>query len=135
MSDKPKDRRTYAEKLRDPKWQKKRLEIMERDGFACCHCGDKNSTLNVHHSFYERGKMPWEYGDYMLTTLCEACHGKVEATMRDLGMLVASSSRARRSCQIVHDVCTNSPDDPRTMAVVGLLKLIVNHEDELEGME
>jgi len=26
---------TYKEKLLDPRWQKKRLEVLERDGWAC----------------------------------------------------------------------------------------------------
>jgi hypothetical protein len=28
-------RKTYSEKLRDPRWQKKRLQIFERDEFMC----------------------------------------------------------------------------------------------------
>lgn len=70
---------TYADKLRDPRWQKKRLEIMERDGFACRECGDKASTLNVHHGYYARGRSPWEYPDEHLKTLCEDCHRKYES--------------------------------------------------------
>jgi hypothetical protein len=68
---------TYSEKLRDPRWQKMRLCIMERDGFECQKCGDKQSTLNVHHLFYQRGKAPWEYDPSHLVTLCETCHGQV----------------------------------------------------------
>jgi len=30
---------TYAEQLKSPKWQKKRLNIMERDQFRCQDCG------------------------------------------------------------------------------------------------
>lgn len=67
-------RKPYWEKLRDPRWQKKRLEIMERDKFKCCQCGDMSSTLNVHHGYYERGLDPWEYDDDTLWTLCERCH-------------------------------------------------------------
>ena len=33
----------YSEKLKDPRWQKKRLEILERDNFRCQYCGDKNA--------------------------------------------------------------------------------------------
>lgn len=64
----------YKDLLRDPRWQKKRLEIMERDGFACQLCGDEESTLNVHHGYYRRGAKPWEYPDETLHTLCEDCH-------------------------------------------------------------
>ena len=67
---------SYTEQYKDPRWQKKRLEIMDRDGFACCHCRDKQTTLNVHHSFYEKGRKIWDYEASYLVTLCEDCHGK-----------------------------------------------------------
>ena len=42
----------YAEKFKDPRWQKKRLEILERDDFSCRVCYDASNTLHVHHCFY-----------------------------------------------------------------------------------
>jgi hypothetical protein len=33
--------------------------------------------LNVHHTFYQKGKNPWEYEDQHLITLCQPCHFKV----------------------------------------------------------
>lgn len=64
----------YVEKLKKPKWQRKRLEIMKRDDFTCQLCGDSESTLHVHHKIYKDGKAPWEYDDSNLITLCETCH-------------------------------------------------------------
>jgi len=64
----------YSEKLKDPRWQKKRLEILERDNWACQGCGDDESTLFVHHRTYITHKEPWEYDDFSLVTLCENCH-------------------------------------------------------------
>lgn len=32
--------------------------------------------LNVHHKFYQKGNMPWEYDDDALITLCGPCHQK-----------------------------------------------------------
>lgn len=32
--------------------------------------------LNVHHTYYIKGKAPWEYEDDALITLCEDCHQK-----------------------------------------------------------
>ena len=64
----------YSELLRDPRWQKKRLEIMQRDDFHCTVCGDGENTLNVHHCYYEGGKPPWDYPDASLITICESCH-------------------------------------------------------------
>lgn len=64
----------YSEKLKDPRWQKKRLEILERDNFACVFCYDSASTLNVHHRVYFPNLEPWDYPDKLLITLCESCH-------------------------------------------------------------
>lgn len=64
----------YIEKLRHPKWQKKRLQILDRDGFKCTECGDTEATLNVHHLSYDYGKDPWDYPDENMKTLCENCH-------------------------------------------------------------
>lgn len=63
---------TYSQKLKDPRWQKKRLEILNRDAFTCTTCGDKESALHVHHSSYKGD--PWQAEDSELTTLCENCH-------------------------------------------------------------
>ena len=71
---------TYAEKLRDPRWQKKRLEIFERDGWACQLCKRTNRTLHIHHRIYIDDMEPWEYGGDLLVTLCEECHSQSELT-------------------------------------------------------
>lgn len=65
---------TYAEKLKDPRWQKKRLEILQRDEWACQKCFDSESTLVVHHRLYFPNAEPWDYPDDLLITLCENCH-------------------------------------------------------------
>jgi len=64
----------YAEKLRDPRWQRKRLEVLQRDDWTCQRCWSKDRTLNVHHKTYLRGHEPWEYDAALLLTLCEDCH-------------------------------------------------------------
>jgi hypothetical protein len=66
--------KSYSEKLKDPRWQKKRLEILERDQWACGYCGDKETTLHVHHFYYEKGKEPWEIEDHGLMAICADCH-------------------------------------------------------------
>lgn len=67
---------TYAEKLKDPRWQRKRLEVLNRDSFKCRKCGNDKQTLHVHHTGYRNGHEPWEYQGEELLTLCEACHSK-----------------------------------------------------------
>jgi hypothetical protein len=79
---------TYWEQLRDPRWQKKRLEIMQRDEFICQSCGDAGKTLNVHHGYYAKGLAPWEYEDETLRTLCEDCHKMAEESLASLRQLI-----------------------------------------------
>lgn len=67
-------KKNYSELLKDPRWQKKRLHILERDHWACKLCGDTETTLNVHHKKYVKNKSPWDYPNETLVTLCEHCH-------------------------------------------------------------
>lgn len=67
-------RQEYLEKLKDPQWQKKRLEIFERDEWTCQICYDTEATLHVHHRLYLKDKEPWDYPNEALVTLCEECH-------------------------------------------------------------
>ena len=74
----------YSEKLKNPKWQKIRLKILERDEWVCQRCFDDESTLAVHHRYYIKGKEPWDYPIDAFVTLCENCHqleneGRTEA--------------------------------------------------------
>ncbi len=64
----------YADKLRDPRWQKKRMEIFERDNWTCKRCGETEETLMVHHRYYIRNREPWDYDPRALVTLCQTCH-------------------------------------------------------------
>jgi hypothetical protein len=69
--------KTYSEKLRDPRWQKKRLKVMEYAHWRCQICGRKDSTLHCHHSYYTRGKEPWQYPDGSIICICQGCHEKI----------------------------------------------------------
>jgi len=66
-------RAEYQAKLKDPRWQKKRLEIYQRDGFECQACRSKTRTLHLHHWKYFPGD-PWDCPPEYLGTLCEDCH-------------------------------------------------------------
>lgn len=69
---------TYAEKLRNPRWQKKRLEIFKRDEFKCRLCGDTETELHLHHIEYLKDTEPYDYPDDLLITYCKHCHLIVE---------------------------------------------------------
>jgi 5-methylcytosine-specific restriction endonuclease McrA len=69
---------TYSEKLRNPLWQKMRLEILQRDNFTCKFCGsglNDGKNLQVHHILYKR-RDPWDYPEYLYQTLCDSCHSE-----------------------------------------------------------
>ncbi len=64
----------YSTKLKDPRWQKKRLKILSRDEWTCRYCYDTESPLVVHHKLYLPKLEPWEYPNDLLITICEDCH-------------------------------------------------------------
>ena len=64
----------YSDKLKDPRWQKKRLEILNRDDFTCQCCSNTKRELHVHHRKYKKNTNPWGYNNFDLTTLCTDCH-------------------------------------------------------------
>lgn len=80
---------TYGEKLKDPRWQKKRLEILERDKWTCLICDSKDKTLHVHHGYYKRGVDPWDYPDWSLKTLCSPCHEKMGDIMSLIQQIIS----------------------------------------------
>ncbi|TCC99954.1 hypothetical protein EZ437_17090 [Pedobacter psychroterrae] len=72
---------SYGSLLFDPMWRSKRISILERDKHQCINCKSQIG-LQVHHRQYHfskatnQFKMPWEYADNLLITLCEKCHQK-----------------------------------------------------------
>lgn len=68
---------SYSQKLRDARWQRLRLKIMERDGWRCqaADCqSPENTMLHVHHKKYLPQREPWDYPLENLITYCEPCH-------------------------------------------------------------
>lgn len=75
---------TYSEQLKHPSWQKKRLEILQRDEFTCQHCSDKEHQLHVHHRYYVSGRYAWEYPDFCYLSLCADCHKEVKIRTEEM---------------------------------------------------
>lgn len=79
----------YTQKLKDPRWQRKRLEILQRDNWTCQLCRATDMTLHVHHRRYIRGHEPWDYEDGLLVTLCEECHrSETDCARESMGKLI-----------------------------------------------
>jgi 5-methylcytosine-specific restriction endonuclease McrA len=72
---------SYGALLFKPEWRSKRKEILFRDNHSCVIC-KSNSNLQVHHRQYHftikenQFKLPWQYPENLLVTLCESCHNK-----------------------------------------------------------
>lgn len=65
---------TYAQELLDPRWQKLRLFVLNRDNWTCQKCGETSKTLHVHHKIYMMGYSPWDYDHVFLISYCSDCH-------------------------------------------------------------
>jgi len=88
--------KSYSEKLKDPRWQKKRLEVFENAGWVCENCGDGTKTLNVHHKFYKNGREPWDYEEETLQSLCEDCHiltGDIDKKFKEETLLLSNEEK------------------------------------------
>lgn len=67
---------TYADKRKNPRWQRFKLEMHNLHGWLCCRCGEADVCLHLHHKQYLPGREPWEYPPELMETLCENCHAK-----------------------------------------------------------
>lgn len=83
----------YSEKLKDPQWQRFRLERLEAANWRCEHCCAGQSFLHVHHNTYHKGRKPWEYPANTMTVLCERCHDEWHADEHDFKNAVAEAMR------------------------------------------
>lgn len=69
---------SYGALLFTSEWKNKRNQILNRDG-QCVICFS-SENLQVHHRQYHfivrenKFRLPWDYDDYLLITLCESCH-------------------------------------------------------------
>lgn len=79
----------HSDYYQDVRWQRKRLEILERDQFTCQKCqASGNDMLHVHHRHYLTTRMPWDYPSELLISLCSKCHKQEEDTREILRELV-----------------------------------------------
>lgn len=114
----PSGRVPYELLLSTNEWQNKRDEILERDNYACTKCGkswtcsffhngqllhmhlsnivlggftfdSKPYILHIHHKYYVIGRLPWEYKNDELQTLCNWCHEELHTTQ---GIVVLDGS-------------------------------------------
>lgn len=98
--------KSWMERCADPRWQRKRAQICERDGWQCTDCGDSHALLNVHHHYYD-GSNPWDYPDSALSTLCERCHKRITSELREI---LAFAGTKNQRVELLIIVRTRQPD-------------------------
>lgn len=99
---------TYAEKLLDQRWQKKRTVLLEASEWECQRGGCENKsahpTLHVHHRVYLRGRDPWDYPDSAYQVVCDECHVKEQAAMERAHIAIAKYPNLQTVCCIVSNL-------------------------------
>lgn len=81
--------KTYAEKLKDPRWLKFRRDVLAHYGNECRCCGQyaDSGTLHIHHKRYIKAADPWDYPMDDVSVYCRDCHTEIhdcENAWRDL---------------------------------------------------
>ena len=56
---------------------------MKAAEFHCEICMTSESTLNVHHKQYFKGREPWEYDNNQLVCVCKDCHESAHRYMEN----------------------------------------------------
>lgn len=110
----------YIDKLKDPRWQRLRLEVFQRDNFTCKDCRRTDRTLHVHHCKYQ-GRNPWETEPKFLITLCDKCHeqrAEIESAAKasvqeSLAMLFAT-----HPVEELHEVSATSDHDVEWLSLI-----------------
>ena len=127
----------YKEKLKDPRWQKKRLQILERDDWKCQVCMNDKDMLIVHHKQYINGNDCWDYPNHFLITLCNKCHEKIHDVNGDEPNIISKAkSKYVNHIDIISDGFTHPAklitvlydESHHANDIVKKLRFIENHE-------
>jgi hypothetical protein len=105
----------YWEKLKDPRWQRKRLAVFQRAGFECEECGANDKQLHAHHKLYRKNADPWDYQDDELACLCDECHSKAHDLRTRLNEALARLTSLELEFVIGYATacaCLSSPHNP-----------------------
>lgn len=132
------EKKTYSDLLKDPRWQKKRLEILSRDEFTCQYCYSTTKTLHVHHGVYEENTLPWDHTPSGMVTLCHDCHEKEEylksfdkttyLTLLQIGVL------RTEICDLIRLLSTCSDFSDNTRQLIRDFWKHVNEYPEFKGL-
>lgn len=116
-----KSQKSYSEKLRDPRWQKKRLEVLEEYGWKCHSCGSDSEEIHVHHPYYKKGLEPWEYEN--LLPLCDKCHKQMGEAIQTISQAISLlySPKALELSRLISTVLNKSESSSSVMNIPMIL--------------
>ncbi len=61
---------SFSDKFKDPRWIRRRDEIIASAEYLCQDCGVAADDLEVHICYFEQGREPWEYPHEVYRCLC-----------------------------------------------------------------
>lgn len=73
---KRKRQKYYENLLKDERWKLFRLKVMSERGCSCEYCGS-TEIIQIHHTEYVKGRLPWEYDIKDMRVLCKRCHQRI----------------------------------------------------------
>lgn len=121
----------YSKKLRDPRWQKKRLEVLQRDQFACRICQAQDKELHIHHRRYSNGDCPWDSPTDDLVTVCTDCHDRITRVVNRV-RLGCSWDPYLDSVELLDDLFASGDWQAAYACLSGIHKYFI-HSDDREG--
>ena len=74
--EKRKRQKHYEHLLKDERWKLFRLRVMSERGRSCEYCGS-TETIQIHHTKYVKGRLPWEYDIKDMRVVCKRCHQRI----------------------------------------------------------
>lgn len=130
----------YSAQYKHPNWQKLRLKVLDRDNYTCRICGDTESTLHVHHSFYIKGADVWDYYHMDLLTLCDSCHkethDKMDLIQWSIGVLFTEEPNSlemlKELTRLMH---SQGPEGDVYILVKHLVNHSLRYEEAIRVME
>ena len=136
-----KDRKSWWSKmLKHPKWQKMRLEVMERANFKCEKYGcnyplDETNPLNVHHKYYDEENKwlePWKYPRGSLQCLCERHHREAHGLQQTKQKKKEKTLKALNLQEIYYEnlfqhkrLYPNAPKTKRNDFILGIINFTI----------
>lgn len=101
----PAHKENYRFYLNDVRWQLKRKEILKRDK-VCQKCGN-DRNLDVHHTYYVTGAMPWEYENEYIIVLCRNCHDSEHNDIKQLKDVIEEMLKMNLWASEVKEIITS----------------------------